>query len=81
VFILDSLFIGGLDSYSTRSWPRRCELQDDGGLREELLEAQMRLELGELSDEEFVRSKRDVLARNPRNQRRAGRRVDDVRFR
>jgi hypothetical protein len=64
VFILDSLFIGGLrfvlDKVVTAA---EAELQDDSVLREELLEAQMRLELGEISDEEFVAIERDVLAR------------------
>ena len=37
------------------------ELQDDSALRDRLLEAQMRLELGEISDEEFSDIERDVL--------------------
>ncbi|HEX3646609.1 MAG TPA: gas vesicle protein GvpG [Vicinamibacterales bacterium] len=37
------------------------ELQDDSALRERLLEAQMRLELGEISDEDFSAIERDVL--------------------
>ena len=36
---------------------------DDTVLREQLLEAQMRLELGEISEDEFRRIERDVLAR------------------
>ena len=35
----------------------------DRDSREELLEAQMRYELGELTDEEFARTERDLLAR------------------
>ena len=40
-----------------------AEMQDDTALREQLLEAQMRLELGEMSDEEFAEIERDLLAR------------------
>jgi len=64
VFILDSLFIGGLRFVLDKVVAAAdAELQDDSALREELLEAQMRLELGELSEEEFVEIERDVLAR------------------
>jgi hypothetical protein len=40
-----------------------AELNDDSRLREELLAAQMRLELGEITPEEFARFEADVLAR------------------
>jgi len=40
-----------------------AELNDDGVLREELLAAQMRLELGELSEAEFVEIERALLTR------------------
>jgi Gas vesicle protein G len=40
-----------------------AELNDDSHLREELLAAQMRLELGEISAEEFARFETDILAR------------------
>ena len=64
MFILDSLFIGGLRFVLDKVVAAaEAELQDDTALREELLEAQMRLELGEISDEEFVQIERDVLAR------------------
>jgi hypothetical protein len=39
------------------------ELYDEGRLREELLAAQMRVELGEMSEAEFAELERDVLAR------------------
>ncbi|HEX2341661.1 MAG TPA: gas vesicle protein GvpG [Vicinamibacterales bacterium] len=39
------------------------ELYDEDRLREELLAAQMRVELGEMSEEEFAAFERDVLAR------------------
>ena len=45
-----------------------AEMQDDSALREQLLEAQMRLELGEITDEEFAEIERDMLARHPRDQ-------------
>jgi hypothetical protein len=40
-----------------------AELNDDSRLREELLAAQMRLELGEISPDEFAAFEADVLAR------------------
>ena len=40
-----------------------AETQDDSALREQLLEAQMRLELGEITDEEFAEIETDVIAR------------------
>jgi len=39
------------------------ELNDDTALREQLLAAQMRVELGELSPEEFAVFEADILAR------------------
>lgn len=39
-----------------------AEMNDDTALREQLLEAQMRLELGEISEEEFAETERDLLA-------------------
>ena len=40
-----------------------AELNDDSRLREELLAAQMRYELGELSDEDFAAFEADILDR------------------
>jgi len=40
-----------------------AELNDDSRLREELLAAQMRLELGEITQEEFAGFENDILAR------------------
>ena len=40
-----------------------AELNDDSRLREELLAAQMRLELGEITEEEFAGFEKDLLAR------------------
>jgi Gas vesicle protein G len=40
-----------------------AELNDDSRLREELLAAQMRLELGEITEQEFASFEADILAR------------------
>ena len=62
MFILDTLLIGSirfvLDKVVAAA---ETELQDDSALRDRLLEAQMRLELGEISDEDFSAIERDVL--------------------
>jgi hypothetical protein len=64
VFILDSLLIGGIRFVLEKvSAAAEAEAQDDSALREQLLEAQMQLELGELSDEEFAEVERAILAR------------------
>jgi hypothetical protein len=64
MFILDSLLIGSLRFVLDKIVAAaEAEADDDSGLRERLLEAQMQLELGELSETEFVEIERDVLAR------------------
>jgi hypothetical protein len=64
VFILDSLLIGGLRFVLDKlAAATDAELNDDSALRQQLLEAQMRLELGELSEGEFVQLETDLLAR------------------
>lgn len=64
MFILDSLLVGGLrfvfDKIATAV---DTELQDDTALREQLLDAQMKLELGELTEADFAGIERDILAR------------------
>jgi hypothetical protein len=64
VIILDSLLVGGirfvLDKIATAV---DQEMNDEGRLREELLAAQMRYELGEISDEDFAAFEDGVLAR------------------
>lgn len=64
ILILDSLLIGGikfvLDKVASAV---DQEMNDEGRLREELLAAQMRYELGEISDEDFAEFENDVLAR------------------
>ena len=64
MFILDSLLIGSLRFVLDKIVAAaEAEAHDDTPLREQLLEAQMRLELGELSEKEFAKIERDVLAR------------------
>jgi hypothetical protein len=63
MFILDSLLIGSLRFVLDKVvQAAEAELQDDSALREQLLEAQMRLELGEITEQEFAEIERDVLA-------------------
>ena len=64
MFILDSLLIGSLRFVLDKIVAAaEAEAADDSALREQLLEAQMRFELGEISDEEFGAIENDVLAR------------------
>lgn len=64
MIILDSLLIGGLrfvlDKVVTAV---EAEMDDEKTLKEELLAAQMRLELGEMSEEEFTETEAALLAR------------------
>jgi hypothetical protein len=63
VFILDSLLIGSLRFVLDKIVAAAdAESRDDSSLRDQLLEAQMRLELGELSEKQFAEIERDVLA-------------------
>src|SRR5687768_8714552 len=63
MLIVDRLIIGGirfvLDKVASAV---EAELNDDAVHRERLLEAQMKLELGEITDEEFAQIEADVLA-------------------
>ena len=64
MFILDSLFIGSLRFVLDKIVAAaEAESADDSSLRERLLEAQMQLELGEISESAFAEIERDVLAR------------------
>jgi hypothetical protein len=64
VFILDTLLIGSLRFVLDKVVAAaEAEMQDDSALREQLLEAQMRLELGEMSAAEFAVTEQDLLAR------------------
>ena len=62
MFILDSLLVGSLKFvFDKIIAAAETEAQDDSALRDRLLEAQMQLELGEISDQEFAEIERDVL--------------------
>jgi len=64
MFIIDSMLIGGirfvLDKVAAAV---ETELNDDTALREQLLAAQMRVELGEMSEKDFAQFETDILAR------------------
>jgi len=64
LLIVDRMLLGGirfvLDKIAAAV---DAELNDDSRLREELLAAQMRLELGEITPEAFARLEADLLAR------------------
>jgi hypothetical protein len=64
MFILDSLFISGFRwVLNTVAAAAETEMNDDTALREELLNAEMRREMGEISDKEFAELEADLLAR------------------
>ena len=64
MFILDSLLIGSLRFVLDKIVAAaEAEASDDSSLREQLLEAQMRLELGEMTDDEFTEIETNVIAR------------------
>jgi len=64
VFILDSLLVGGLRFVLDKvALAVDQEANDEGAIRETLLDAQMRLELGELSEKEFSAIESDLLKR------------------
>jgi hypothetical protein len=64
LIILDTLLIGGirfvLDKVAAAV---DTEMNDDTALREQLLAAQMRFELGEMTADEFGALEADILAR------------------
>src|SRR5688572_9840068 len=49
--------------FRTVATAAEAELNDDTALREQLLEAEMQREMGEISDEEFAEIEADLLAR------------------
>jgi hypothetical protein len=62
VIILDRLVIGGLRFiFDQIAATVDQEMDDEGMLREELLTAQMRLELGEIDDSEFAEIEAEIL--------------------
>ena len=74
MIILDTLVIGGITFVLRRiAEAVDAEMNDVEAIREELLAAQMRLELGELTAEEFAAAERDLLDRlRELRQRQAG---------
>ena len=64
MLIIDSLIISGvrfvLDKVAAAV---ETEMNDDSALRQHLLEAQMRLELGEMTQDEFDDFEADIVAR------------------
>jgi hypothetical protein len=74
VIILDSLLIGGLRFVLGKiAQAVDAEMNEEQVLREELLAAQMRLELGELSPADFAALERQLLARLRRARQRSDR--------
>ena len=64
MIILDTLLIGGIKFVLSKiAAAVDSQLNDDSVLREELLAAQMRLELGEITEKEFTAVEADILAR------------------
>jgi len=73
VIILDTLLIGGIRFVLGKLVDAvEAEMDDDSALKDELLAAQMRLELGEITEAEFTRTERALLERisEIRSQRR-----------
>ena len=64
MIILDRLLAGGIKFVLGKiAAAAEAELNDDSRLREELLAAQMRLELGEIGESEYRALESDLLAR------------------
>jgi gas vesicle protein GvpG len=64
MIVLDTLLIGGLRFVLGRlAEAVEAEMDGDASLREELLAVQMRLELGEITETEFVATERALLDR------------------
>ena len=64
MFLLDSLLISGIRwALETTVTAAEAEMNDDTVLREQLLEAEMRRELGEISDDDFAAIETDLLQR------------------
>ena len=64
MFILDSLIVGGLRFVLDKvALAADQEANSESAIRESLLDAQMRLELGDLSEKEFAAIARGLLKR------------------
>ena len=62
MIILDTLLVGGIKFVLGKLVAAvEAEMNDDSAYREELLAAQMKLELGEITDEEFAETERVLL--------------------
>ena len=64
MILLDTLLLGGIRFVLDKvAQAVDREMNDESFLREQLLDAQMRLELGEIDEREFARLEADLLAR------------------
>jgi hypothetical protein len=64
MFLLDSLMISGIQwAIKTVITAAEAEMNDDSALRDQLLAAEMRREMGEISDDEYRELEADLLAR------------------
>jgi hypothetical protein len=64
VFLLDSLLVGGLKFVLDKiANAADTELNDDTALREQLLNAQMQVELGDMTEDAFAALEADILER------------------
>jgi hypothetical protein len=64
MFLLDSLMISGIRwALQTLATAAEAEMNDAAAVREQLLGAEMRREMGEISDEEFRQTEAALLAR------------------
>jgi len=64
VIVLDRMLVGGIKFVLGKlAAAADAELNDDSHLRDELLAAQMRLELGEIGEQEFRAIETDPLGR------------------
>ena len=64
MFLLDSLMISGIRwAIETTITAAEAEMNDDSALRDQLLEAEMRREMGEITDEDFAGIEADLLGR------------------
>lgn len=64
MFILDSLLIGSLRFVLDKvAAAADAQMNDEGALRQQLMEAHERLETGEITEKEFAAIERELLAR------------------
>ena len=64
MFLLDSLMISGIRwTLQTLSTTAEAEMNDDGAVMEQLLQAETQRETGEISDEQFRQTEARLLAR------------------